>query len=132
MKRETLGAAAVVAGLAAAAPSVWQTVTHITDPSYRAPEVRHGGGHVQYHMAREALITAGAFGAVGTGLAAGRDRSPALWRAMACAAGGFVAAMWSGGPATGVWAPNRKALAIHVASTSALSVGVALLRPRRR
>ncbi|WP_020661298.1 hypothetical protein [Amycolatopsis benzoatilytica] len=131
MKRETLGRAAILAGALAAAPSVWQTVRHITDPTYRAPEVRHGEGHVQYHLAREALITTGAFGAIGSAVSAGADRSPALWRAMACAAGGFVAAMWSGGPTTGVWAPNRKALGVHVASTSALVAGVALLRPRR-
>ncbi|QUQ64680.1 hypothetical protein [Kutzneria sp. CA-103260] len=131
MRRQTLGIAAVIAGAAAAAPSVWQTVTHITDETYRAPEARHGAGHVQYHMAREALVTAGAFGAVGSILVAGPELSPALWRAMACAVGGFVAAMWSGGPTTGLWAPNRQAFAIHVASTSALSLGVALLRPRR-
>jgi len=132
MKRETLGRAAIVAGTAAAVPSVWQTVSHITDPSYRAPEARHGEGHVQYHMAREALITAGAFGAIASAVPAGADRSPASWRAMAFAAGGFVAAMWSGGPTAGVWAPNRKALGVHVVSTGALALGVALLRPRRR
>ena len=62
MDRERLGTAAVLAGAAAAAPSVWLTVRHITDETYRAPEVSHGEGHVQYHMAREALITAGAVG----------------------------------------------------------------------
>ena len=128
--RETLGTAAVLAGTVAALPSVWQTVTHITDDTYAAPEVRHGEGHVQYHMAREALITAGAFGALGAGVVAGPDRSRSTWRAMAFSAGGFAAAMWSGGPTTGSWAPNRQALAVHAASTSLLGLGVALLRPR--
>ena len=131
-RRETLGTAAVLAGAAAALPSVWQTVAHVTDETYRAPEVRDGPGHVQYHMAREALITAGTFGAIGSAVAAGPRRSRASWRGMAWATGGFIAAMWSGGPTTGVWAPNRAALGIHVASTTALAVGVALLRPRRR
>ena len=131
-RSETLGVIAVAAGAVAAGPSVWQTITHITDETYRAPEVRHGEGHVQYHMARETAVTAGAFGALASGVVAGPSRSPALWSAMVAATGGFVAAMWSGGPTTGVWAPNRPALAIHVASTSLLTVGVALLRPRRR
>ncbi|QIS14502.1 hypothetical protein [Nocardia arthritidis] len=129
--REGVGVAVTVAGLAAAVPSVWQTVTHITDESYRAPEVRHGAGHVQYHMAREVLITLGSLGVIGVGLLAGPDRGRVLWRAMACGAGGFAAAMWSGGPTTGKWAPNRKALLIHVASTTGLLTGLALLRPAR-
>lgn len=131
VRRERAGVAVTALGLAAAAPSVWQTVTHITDETYRAPEARHGAGHVQYHMARETLITAGALGAVVSGLAAGRRRSRATWRGMAVATAGFAGAMWSGGPTTGVWAPNRKALAVHVASTAGLTAGVLLLRPRR-
>ncbi|MCA1220953.1 hypothetical protein [Streptomyces sp. 8L] len=129
--RENVGTALTAAGLVAAAPSVWQTVTHITDDTYRAPEARHGAGHVQYHMAREVLITAGAMGAVVAGAVAGPRRERATWRGMAAAGGGFTAAMWSGGPVTGVWAPNRRALATHVASTAGLAAGVLLLRPKR-
>ncbi|MEV0262398.1 hypothetical protein AB0I49_13760 [Streptomyces sp. NPDC050617] len=128
--RENAGALITAAGIAAAAPSVWQTVTHITDETYRTPQVRHGEGHVQYHMAREALITAGAVGAIVIGVLAGPRRGRATWRGMAAAAAGFTAAMWSGGPTTGVWAPNRAALAIHVASTTGLTAGVLLLRPK--
>lgn len=128
--RENIGAMVTAVGIAAAAPSVWQTITHITDESYRAPEVRHGEGHVQYHMAREALITAGAVASVAIGVAAGPGRDRATWRAMAAATAGFTAAMWSGGPTTGVWAPNRKALAIHVTSTACLAAGIVLLRPK--
>ena len=109
-----------------------QTITHITDETYRAPEARHGAGHVQYHVAREALITAGGFGAVVSGLVAGRRRSRATWCGMASAAAGSAAAMWSGGPTTGTWAPNRKALAVHAASTAGLTAGVWLLRPSHR
>lgn len=127
--REALGVGAIIVGMAAALPSTWQTVTHITDPSYAAPEARGGEGHVQYHMAREALITAGTFAAIARVVAAGPRRTRTEWSAMAACVGGFVAAMWSGGPTVGSWAPNRKALAIHIASTSALSAGVALLRP---
>lgn len=129
--RENIGTVVTAAGIAAAAPSVWQTITHITDESYRAPEVRHGAGHVQYHMAREALITAGAVATIAIGVAAGPGRDRATWRAMAAAAAGFTAAMWSGGPTTGVWAPNRQALAVHVASTAGLAAGVLLLRPKK-
>jgi hypothetical protein len=128
-RREQAGVALTLAGAAAALPSIWQTVTHITDDTYRAPEARHGAGHVQYHMAREALITAGSFAGLGIGLAAGPGRGRPLWRAMAAGAAGFAAAMWSGGPTTGVWAPHRKALAVHVASTAGLLTGLALLRP---
>jgi hypothetical protein len=119
-----------LAGVAAAAPSVWQTAAHITDETYRAPEVRHGEGHVQYHMAREVLITAGSVAVIVMGVLAGQDRNRAVWRSMAAAAAGFGAAMWSGGPTTGVWAPNRKAFLVHLASTTGLGVGVALLRPK--
>ncbi|AHH95653.1 hypothetical protein GCM10010174_77830 [Kutzneria viridogrisea] len=129
--RERLGAAVTVAGIAAAVPSIQQTVSHITDDTYRAPEVRHGEGHVQYHMAREALITVGSIGAIGVGLLAGPRRGRPLWWAMASAATGFAAAMWSGGPTTGKWAPNRTALLVHLASTTGLAVGIALLRPGR-
>ncbi|WP_231644766.1 hypothetical protein [Sciscionella sediminilitoris] len=128
--RKRIGLATSVLGLAAAAPSVWQTVTHIRDSSYRAPEARHGAGHVQYHMAREALITLGAFGALGIGLLT-EQRDRRMWAAMASITGGFVAAMWSGGPTTGTWAPNRKALTIHIASTTGLATGMWLLRPGR-
>ncbi|MEV0280280.1 hypothetical protein AB0I22_28340 [Streptomyces sp. NPDC050610] len=128
--RENAGALITAAGIAAAAPSVWQTITHITDETYRAPEARHGEGHVQYHMAREVLISAGAVGAVAIGVLAGPRRGRAMWRGMAAAAAGFTAAMWSGGPTTGVWAPNRQAFAIHVASTTGLAAGVLLLRPK--
>ncbi|MFI9275680.1 hypothetical protein ACIGXM_33985 [Kitasatospora sp. NPDC052896] len=128
--RQRAGAVVTLAGVAAVAPSVWQTATHITDETYRAPQVRHGEGHVQYHMAREVLITAGSVGVLVTGVLAGRDRSPAVWRGMVAAAAGIGAAMWSGGPTTGVWAPNRKALLVHLASTTGLGVGVALLRPK--
>ncbi|MFD7923032.1 hypothetical protein ACFV3R_27915 [Streptomyces sp. NPDC059740] len=128
--RDRIGTAVTLAGIAAAAPSVWQTVTHITDDTYRAPEVRHGAGHVQYHMAREALVTAGAMAGVALAALAGPGRGHTGWRGMAAATAGFAAAMWSGGPTTGVWAPNRKALLLHVASTGALVTGVALLRPR--
>jgi hypothetical protein len=131
ISREAAGRALTLAGLAAAVPSVRQTVEHITDETYRAPEVRHGRGHVQYHMAREALITSGALTTVVLGAANSRG-DHATWRGMAAATAGFVAAMWSGGPTTGVWAPNRTALAGHVASTSALSIGVWLLRPPSR
>ncbi|MEU7045592.1 hypothetical protein AB0A77_31675 [Streptomyces varsoviensis] len=127
--REIAGALITTAGMAAAAPSVWQTVTHITDETYRAPEARHGEGHVQYHMAREALITAGAVGTIAIGVLAGPGRGRTMWRGMAAAAAGFTAAMWSGGPTTGVWAPNRAAFAIHVASTTGLTAGILLLRP---
>lgn len=129
--RERAGVAVTALGLAAAAPSVWQTITHVTDETYRAPEVRHGEGHVQYHMAREALITAGALGAVVSGLVAGPRRSRATWCGMASSTAGFVAAMWSGGPTTGTWAPNRKALAVHTASTAGLAAGAWLLRPAK-
>lgn len=129
--RERAGVAITALGLAAGAQSVWQTVTHITDETYRAPEVRHGPGHVQYHMAREALITAGCFGVVVSGLTAGRRRSQGTWRGMTAATAGFVAAMWSGGPTTGVWAPNRAAAVVHVASTTGLTAGVLLLRPKK-
>ncbi|MFE0028817.1 hypothetical protein [Amycolatopsis sp. NPDC059021] len=130
-RRERWGKAAIFAGLTAALPSVWQTVTHVTDETYRAPEVRHGEGHVQYHMAREALITAGALGAVVVATTAGARRGRALWRCLALSTTGFTAAMWSGGPVTGVWAPNRKALLIHVGSTTGLALGTWLLRPRK-
>ncbi|MEU8996210.1 hypothetical protein AB0C95_15620 [Streptomyces caniferus] len=129
--REKLGQVVTVAGMAAALPSVWQTVTHITDDTYRAPEARDGAGHVQYHMAREALITAGSLAAVGIGVAAGPRRGRPMWGAMAAAGAGFAAAMWSGGPTTGVWAPHKKALAVHVASTTGLVAGICLLRPGR-
>ncbi|MGX1971231.1 hypothetical protein [Streptomyces kronopolitis] len=129
--REKVGQVVTLAGMAAALPSVWQTVTHITDDSYRTPEVRDGAGHVQYHMAREALITAGSLAAVGIGVLSGPRRGRRLWGAMAAAGTGFAAAMWSGGPATGVWAPNSKALAVHLASTTGLAAGIWLLRPER-
>lgn len=128
--RERVGVLVTLAGVAAAAPSVWHTVTHVTDETYRAPEVRHGEGHVQYHMAREVLITAGSVAGIVMGVLAGQDRNRTVWRGMAAAAAGFGAAMWSGGPTTGVWAPNRKALLAHLASTTGLAAGVALLRPR--
>lgn len=130
--REKAGAVITLAGVAAVVPSAWQTATHVTDDTYRAPEVRHGEGHVQYHMAREVLITAGAVATLVTGVLAGEGRSRTVWRGMAAAAVGISAAMWSGGPLTGVWAPNRTALLIHGASTTGLCVGVALLRPRGR
>lgn len=130
-RREKLGQVVTVAGMAAALPSVWQTVTHITDDTYRAPEARDGAGHVQYHMAREALITAGSLAAIGIGVLAGPRRGRPLWAAMAAAGAGFAAAMWSGGPTTGVWAPNEKALAVHIASTTGLATGIWLLRPER-
>ncbi|MGX1852303.1 hypothetical protein [Streptomyces sp. NPDC055299] len=129
--RERLGQVVTLAGMAAALPSVWQTVTHITDDTYRTPEVRDGAGHVQYHMAREALITAGSLAAVGIGVLAGPRRGRQLWGAMAAAGAGFATAMWSGGPTTGVWAPHSKALAVHLASTTGLAAGVWLLRPER-
>ncbi|WP_329126752.1 hypothetical protein OG727_01355 [Streptomyces caniferus] len=129
--REKLGQVVTVAGMAAALPSVWQTVTHITDDTYRAPEARDGAGHVQYHMAREALITAGSLAAVGIGVAAGPRRGRPMWGAMAAAGAGFAAAMWSGGPTAGVWAPHKKAFAVHVASTTGLVAGICLLRPGR-
>ncbi|MGW7486183.1 hypothetical protein [Streptomyces sp. NPDC054786] len=129
--REKLGQVVTVAGMAAALPSVWQTVTHITDDTYRAPEARDGAGHVQYHMAREALITAGSLTAIGIGVLAGPRRGRSLWGAMAAAGAGFAAAMWSGGPTTGVWAPNEKALTVHLASTTGLAAGIWLLRPGR-
>lgn len=128
--REKAGVAVTLAGVAAVVPSVWQTATHITDETYRAPEVRHGEGHVQYHMAREVLISAGSVATLVVGVLAGEDRSRAMWRSMAAAAAGIGTAMWSGGPVTGVWAPNRTALLIHAASTTGLGVGVALLRPK--
>lgn len=86
--------------------------------------------HVQYHMARETMVTAGALATVGLGLAAGPERGVNAWRGMAAAAAGFVAAMWSGGPATGVWAPNRGALLIHTVSSAGPAAGVWTLRPR--
>ncbi|MFG2827078.1 hypothetical protein ACGFWI_06320 [Streptomyces sp. NPDC048434] len=129
--REKLGQVVTVAGMAAALPSVWQTVTHITDDTYRAPEARDGAGHVQYHMAREALITVGSLTAIGIGVLAGPRRGRSLWGAMAAAGAGFAAAMWSGGPTTGVWAPNEKALTVHLASTAGLAAGIWLLRPGR-
>ncbi|MFJ2721615.1 hypothetical protein [Streptomyces sp. NPDC087437] len=128
--RQKAGAAVTLAGVTALAPSVWQTATHITDETYRAPEARHGEGHVQYHMAREVLITAGSVGVLVMGVLAGQDRSRAVWRGMAAAAAGISTAMWSGGPTTGVWAPNRKAFLVHLGSTAGLGVGVALLRPQ--
>ncbi|PBC86917.1 MULTISPECIES: hypothetical protein [unclassified Streptomyces] len=130
-RREKLGQVVTAAGMAAALPSVWQTVTHITDDTYRAPEVRDGAGHVQYHMAREALVTAGSLAAIGIGVLAGPRRGRPLWGAMAAAGAGFAAAMWSGGPTTGVWAPNEKALAVHIASTTGLATGIWLLHPER-
>jgi hypothetical protein len=129
MSREVLGAAVTTLGIAAAVPSVWQTMTHITDETYRAPEVRHGEGHVQYHMARETLITAGSMATVALGVLAGPNRGRAVWWGMAAAAAGFIGAMWSGGPTTGTWAPNRQAVLTHVASSTGLGVGVWLLRP---
>ncbi|MFI5778307.1 hypothetical protein [Nocardia sp. NPDC051570] len=128
---EKLGNAALLFGAIAAVPSIWQTIGHITDETYRVAGDRLGERHAQYHMAREALITLGAFGTIATGAAAGSARSPQLWRAMAWAAGGFAAALWSGGPAIGEWSPNRGALISHIASTAGLGIGVALLRPRR-
>ncbi|GAA4531618.1 hypothetical protein GCM10023192_22210 [Amycolatopsis samaneae] len=110
---------------------MWHTITHITDDTYRAPEARHGEGHVQYHLARETLITAGALGTVVVATTAGSGRGRALWRAMALSSAGFAAAMWSGGPVTGTWAPNRQALLVHVGSTTGLVLGTLLLRPRR-
>jgi hypothetical protein len=130
--REQIGLAVLVAGAVAAWPSVEQTVMHITDETYKAPEVRHGEGHVQYHMARETLITAGTFTGLGLGALAGRNRSMLQWCSMVASVAGFVAAMWSGGPLLGVWAPNRKALLVHVRSSVGLSLGVALLKPSRR
>ncbi|MFC7308165.1 hypothetical protein ACFQVC_28575 [Streptomyces monticola] len=127
--RERLGVCVTLAGIAAAAPSVWHTATHITDATYRSPRLRYGERHVQYHMAREVLVTTGALTAVGIGALAGPGRSSGLWSAMAAAAGGYCAAMWSGGPATGVWAPNRKAFLVHATATAGLLGGVALLRP---
>ncbi|MFE6687668.1 hypothetical protein ACFVFQ_14430 [Streptomyces sp. NPDC057743] len=128
--RQKVGTAVTLAGVAALVPSVWQTATHITDETYRAPEARHGEGHVQYHMAREVLICTGSMGVLVMGALAGQNRSRAVWRGMAASAAGIGAALWSGGPTTGVWAPNRKALLIHLASTTGLGVGVALLRPK--
>lgn len=128
--RERVGTVVALAGVVAAAPSVWQTATHITDETYRAPEVRHGERHVQYHMAREVLISVGSMAVVVMGVLAGRDRNRTVWRGMAAAAAGFGTAMWSGGPTTGAWAPNRKALASHVASTAGLAAGLILLRPK--
>ena len=57
-------------------------------------------------MAREVLITVGSLGAVAVGVLSG--------------------------PATGVWAPHRRAALLHAASTAGLLGGVALLRPRLR
>ncbi|GAA3526279.1 hypothetical protein GCM10022222_06590 [Amycolatopsis ultiminotia] len=131
-RTERAGLLLTLAGMAVAATSVRHTAQHVTDESYRAPGVRHGAGHVQYHMARETLVTIGAAGTLALGLAAGPKRTRAVWRGMASAVAGFAAGMWSGGPTTGSWAPNRAALAIHLVSTTALSAGVLLLRPEEQ
>ncbi|NEB74660.1 hypothetical protein G3I40_05350 [Streptomyces sp. SID14478] len=128
--REYLGTCLTLSGIAAAVPSVWHTFTHITDDACRTPELRYGERHLQYHMAREVLISAGALTAVGIGVLTGPGRSRNLWRATAAAAGGYCAALWSGGPTAGVWAPNRQALMVHTAATVGLLGGVALTRPR--
>ncbi|MFI2207085.1 hypothetical protein ACH47Z_41630 [Streptomyces sp. NPDC020192] len=128
--RENIGALVTAEGIAAALPSLWQTVTHITDDTYRVPEVRHGKGHVQYHMARETLITAGALGTVAIGVLRGRGAGARCGGGWPPRRPGFTAAMWSGGPTTGVWAPNRTALALHAASTTGLTAGILLLCPR--
>ncbi|WP_327350769.1 hypothetical protein [Streptomyces sp. NBC_01304] len=130
--RERLGVLVTLGGIAAAVPSVRHTATHVTDPAFRRPQLRYGERHIQYHMAREVLITAGALAAVGIGALRGPGRDRGLWRAMAAGAGGYCAALWSGGPTTGVWAPNRKALLVHTAATTGLLGGVALLRPPKK
>ncbi|MBV9650406.1 MAG: hypothetical protein JO296_09735 [Pseudonocardiales bacterium] len=129
VNRERLGAVSIFVGVAACVPSIWQTMTHVVDETYQLPQARHGAGHVQYHMAREASITLGCLGVIGVATTARGTRTRSLWRAMACAVAGFVTAMWSGGPTTGTWAPNRAALAVHATSTLALTAGVVLLRP---
>ncbi|NGO78222.1 hypothetical protein G6045_21520 [Streptomyces sp. YC504] len=127
--RERLGAGVTVAGIVASLPSVWHTAGHIKDPAFRTT-TPYGTEHVAYHMAREVLTAAGSLTAVGIGALCGARRTPTVWRVMAAAAGGYCAALWSGGPVTGVWAPNRRALLVHAAGTAGLLTGVCLLRPR--
>ncbi|MGG7568807.1 nuclear transport factor 2 family protein [Streptomyces sirii] len=129
--RERTGTALALAGITAALPSVWHTAAHATDDTYRCPQARHGQRHVHYHMAREVLITAGSLGAIAAGVLSGPDGERGLWRAMVLGAAGYSAAMWSGRPVTGIWAPNRKALLVHGASTAGLLAGLVLRRPAR-
>ncbi|MGW0537430.1 hypothetical protein [Streptomyces sp. NPDC003032] len=130
--RERIGTVVTLAGVAAAGVSVRHTAEHVWDDTYQVPQARLGAGHVQYHMAREALITTAALGALVTGVLAGPDRDPALWRAMAVVCAGHCLAMWSAGVVTGRQVPNRRAVRTHMVSTAGLITGVALLRPRER
>lgn len=85
VNRARLGAVSMFVGVAASLPSIWQTVTHIMDETYQTPTARHGPRHVQYHMAREALITIGCLGVIEVVTTARGTRTPSLWRAIACA-----------------------------------------------
>ncbi len=130
--RERIGTVVTLAGVAAAGESVRHTAGHVRDDTYEAPQARLGAGHVQYHMAREALITTAAIGVLVTGALAGPHRDPLLWRAMAMVSAGHCLAMWSAGVVTGRQVPNRRAVRTHMVSIAGLIIGVTLLRPSKR
>ena len=128
--RERVGTALIFVGVLATFPSTQQTIKHVSDDQYRAPNVGEGAGHIQYHMVREVFLDAAVLAVLVTGITSRRPVSSRHWWAMISAAAGFSVGLWSG-PLAGVgWAPNRRALTAHAVSSTTLVLGTLMLRPR--
>lgn len=130
MVREGLGTALILTGVLATLPSTQQTIKHVTDDQYRAPDVAEGAGHIQYHMVRETLLDAGMVAVMATGITNRHPLSRRHWWAMISAAAGFSVGVWSGPLARVGWAPNQRAFTAHAVSSTTLVLGTMMLRPR--
>ena len=120
-------------GLAASGLSMFDTLSHVWDPSFEAPALSLGTRHTNYHAFREFTLSIG----VGTVLAWGMfqpvgKRRRELWVAMLVASLGYYVGWWLPWPLFGLHAPNLIAEVVHLAATVLTLAAVEIARPSFR
>ena len=117
----------LVVGIVVGLPSLWETLSFSWDPTFQAPSLRYGPTHTNYHVLRELTLTLGALAVMLYGMfRPERDRTPALWWAMALAAGFYYGGWWLPWPILGLHTPTLPAELVHEAAASISCSAIAL------
>ena len=119
--------ALLVLGLLTGIPSVWETLSFSWDPTFRAPMLRYGPTHTNYHAFREFTLTLGAllvmtwvmFQPLG-------NRTRAMWTSMVFSATFYYGGWWISWPLLGLHTPNLTAELDHEAAALMSCVAIGL------